>query len=375
MRLERNSLIAITLLLMAGCSANRLARQADSASDSSDQVPLPLRHADEYDSDIEDHEYHPFPSSGDGSGPIRTPVPPHDPMQEPVPAPPAIGVSRVKSVSWLPGGGRKSESSNCGVEACGDGRSTGQRTNLPPAYFTDGCGTTPKTTAAEPSRCRKKRKTLADVVQGWNLRAKTHRPKRVQTPYNCGEGTACEPGFILPEGCNSRVKDRKSYQQSRPAVKRSVGGVAVDPGTASLGNHGGNHGGSLADPLQENGWDDHGGSRDQRFSPDELLDLPSSLETPIKEQSRQDVSIPEFAPGLPIPESATELLQTPAIQTPDAPAAVPQQINRDSVKRIVQPPVWPRLGSAAATSGNAPAATPAVTADASLPTIQPGRRI
>ena len=371
MRLERNSLIAIAVLLMAGCSANRLARQADSLSDSADQVQMPIRHADEYDSDIEDHEYHPFPSNSDRSDPSQTPVPPPVPMQEPVPAPPAIGVSRVKSVSWLRRAGRKSESSNCRDEACGDGCSAGQQTHLPPEYFTEGCGTTPKTAAVLPSRCRKKNKNPAEVVQGWNLRAKTHRPKRIQSQYNCGESTACDPGFIVPEGCNSSIKDRKSYRHSPPAVKQYVGGVAVEPGTAPHGNHGS----SLADPLQENGWDDDGGSRVQRFSPDDMLDLPSSLETPIKKQSPQNVSIPESAPGLPIPESSTELLQTPAIQTPDAPAAVPQQINDDSVKRIVHPPVWPRLSASAATTRNAPAATPAVIDNATLPAIQPDRKI
>ena len=371
MRLERNSFIAITLLLMAGCSANRLARQADSVSDSADDVPMPIRHADGYDSDLGDHEYNPFPSSGDRPGPSRPPVPPPVPVHEPVPAPPAIGVSRVKSVSWLRGAGHKSASDTCGDDTCGDGCRTGQQSYLPPEYFTEGCGISSKPAKALAARCWIKKTNFAEVMRGWILRAKTHWSKRVQTPYHCGEGAACDPGFIVPEGCNSSVKNRKSYHHAPPVVKQYDGGVVVDPGTAPHGNHGG----SLADPLQENGWDDHGGSHDQRFSPDEMLDLPSTPETPIKEQSPQNIPMPESVPQLPIPESATKLLQTPAIQNPDAPAAVPQQINGDSVKYIVRPPMWPRLGSAAATSGNAPVATPAVTNDASLPAIQPGRRI
>ncbi len=373
MRLERNSIIAITLLLMAGCSANRQARQADSVSDSTDPVPMPLRHADEYDSGAGDYEYEPVPSSGDGPGRSRTPAPPPVPTREPVPAPPAIGVSRVKSVSWLRNTFHRSESNNCGDDAGIDGCTTGQQTHLPPEYFNEGCGTTPDTKQAPPTQCRKKT-NRSEVMQGWNLPAKTHRPKRVQTSYNCGEGMVSDPGLIMPEGCNSSVNDRKSHRHAPPAVKHSIGGTPVDPSTTSHGNHGG----SLAEPLQENGWDDHGGSHDQRVSPDEMLDLPSTLETPIKEQAPQhvpNVPIPEPASGPPIPESATRLLPAPAIQTPDAPAAVPRQISLDSVKRSVQPPMWPRLGSAAATSGNAPIVTPARADDASLPVIQPGRRI
>ena len=34
-----------------------------------------------------------------------------------------------------------------------------------------------------------KKTSLAEVLQGWNLRSKTHLSKRVQTPHTCGEGT------------------------------------------------------------------------------------------------------------------------------------------------------------------------------------------
>ena len=190
MRPERNSLIAIALLFMAGCSAHRQALQTDSVSVATDPVPIPIRHTGEYDFRTGDHEYDPYPSSGNESDPSRTPVPPPVPMQELVPAPPAIGISPVKSVSWLRGASRRSESSNC------------------------------------------------------------------------GEGMARDPGGIVPD-------------------------------------------------------------------------------------------------------SPTRFPPTPAIQ----------KINRGIVKQIVQPPMWPRLGSAAAAYGNSPVVNPPVDEDLSLPAIQPGPRI
>jgi len=300
MRPERNSLIAIALLFMAGCSAHRQSIQTDSVSDATDPVPMPLRHADEYDFHRGDHEYDPYPSNGDTSGPSQTPVPPTVPMGEPTPAPPAIGISRVKSVSWLRGAGRRFESNTC------------------------------------------------------------------------GEGTSRDPGFIVPEGCNSSVNDRKANRHSRRDVKQYNGGVAVEPGTAPHGNHRS----SLADPLQEDGWEDRGGSQDQRYSPDELLDSPSTLETPANGQSPQNVpGVPILEPPLPVPESATKLRQTPAIQPTVAPAAPFQQIHRGIVNQIVQPPMWPRLGSAAPMYGNSPVVNPPVAEETALPVIQPGRRI
>ena len=371
MRLERNSLIAITLLFMAGCSANRQARQSDNVSDATDPVPLPMRHADEYDSGARDHEYEYEPAlpGSDRQSPSRTPVP----MGEPVPAPPAIGVSRVKSVSWLRGAGSRSRSNKCGDNAGGNGCSAGQQSHLPADYFTEGCITSPRSATIPRSRCREKTNS-AEVTQGWNLGAGTHRPKRVQTSHNCGEGWARDPGFIVPEGCNSSVTGRKSNHLSPPAVKQYIGGVPVAPGTAPHGKHGG----SLADPLKEHGWDDQGGTDDRRSSPDEMLDLPSTPETPVDEHAPQNtpaVPVTEPMPVLPMPETAPRLLPAPAVQNSAPSAALPQQINRDSVKRTMQPPLWPRLGAAAAISDNTPVASPVQADDSSLPAIQPGRRI
>ncbi|MBC7966872.1 MAG: hypothetical protein H7Z17_13220 [Fuerstia sp.] len=348
MRLERNSLIAVLLLVLAGCSASRHARQADNDFDTTDSVATPLRHADEYDSRGRnyEYEYESAPSEDETPGPDRTPVPPPVPMHEPVPAPPAIGVSRIKSVSWLRFPGSKSEQDNCGDNACGDnecgdGCSTGQQTILPPEYFTEGCVTPPRTATVPSTRCREKT-TLLEVMHGWNMRAKTRRPERVQPSLNCGEPTACDPGLITPEGCNSASKSRRSA----PVVKRHVGGAPVAPGTAPHGKHG--------------------------SSPDNLLDPPATLEAPADEQKPQVIpDVPVTQPLPVLPESAP----TPANQNPAPAPVVPQQTEPDTVKQIVRPPMWPRLGSAAATPNKVPVSNPANSHDSSLPMIQPGRRI
>jgi hypothetical protein len=66
---------------------------------------------------------------------------------------------------------------------------------------------------------------------------------------------------------------------------------------------------------------------------------------------------------------------TPAIPDSAPSPAVPQPVNLDSVKQIVRPPMWPRLGSDAATSNSVPASNPPVSQDSSLPTIQAAKRI
>lgn len=365
MRLERNSLIAVILLVLAGCSANRHARQADNEYDATDSVAMPLLHADEYESSGRNYEYESAPSDDETPGPYGTPVPPPAPMQEPVPAPPAIGVSRIKSVSWLRSLGGKSERDNGGDNACGAGCSTGQQSILPPEYFSERCVTPPRTAAVPNPRCREKT-TLVKVMQGWNLRAKTRQPERIQPSLNCGQPIACVPGAITPEGGNSSPKRRKTA----PVVKRSVGGAAVDPGTAPHGKQGGNP----SDPLKANRGVDHSAAGDQRPSPDDLLDLPSKQETPAGGQTPQnvpDVPTTQPTPALPMAEPSP----TPAIQDAAPSPVVPQQTTPDSVKQIVRPPMWPRLGSAAATSSEVPVSNPANPDDSSLPTIQPGRRI
>jgi len=204
------------------------------------------------------------------------------------------------------------------------------------------------------------------MIQGWKLRARSRRAERLQRSRNCRERTEYKPGCFAPESCTANVNGDKSFDGQSRTVKRYSGG---EP--AQLNQHG-----SLADPLQESDWDDPVDSKDPRLSPDELLDLPSTIETPAGGPQQPNVpNVPtiDAVPVLPIPTNSGD--STPAIQNPAAPVDVPQQITPDTVKRIVQPPMWPRLGPPAATSINAPAVTPEIPGDHSLPSILPGRRI
>ena len=355
MRIERKSFIAVTLLFMAGCSASRHERQSDGVDYSLEPVPLPIRHADEYDSGTGEYDYDPGPSRDESPTQSGTPVPPPVPMREPAPAPPALGVSRVKSVSWLGGIGNRTDHNNCGDTACGDA----QQSQLPPEYFSEGCITPPHAVISPRIQCREKT-TLVEVIQGWKLRAKTRRVERLRRSHNCGERMPYDPGCFAPESCTAQVDGDKSLDGQSRTLRRSGGGEPVQPS-----QHG-----SLADPLQESDWEN---SEDPRLSPDELLDLPSTTEPPADESQHPDVPMIDTVPVLPVPTPSGT--STPGIQNPATPVDVPEQITPDTVKRIVQPPLWPRLGTPAATSLKVPAEIPDIPSDHSLPAILPGRRI
>ena len=349
MRLKRDSIIAVTLLFVTGCSANHQALQSENDYNVPEPVPMPMRHADEYDSG--EYDYDSAPQRSESPGRSVVPVP----MREPVPAPPAIGVSRVKSVSWLRNRAHQHDGDNCSEPACADGCSPGEQSQLPPEFFAEGCVTPQLVKVAPRLQCREKT-TLLETLQGWNQRAKIRRAERARRSLSCGSQAACDPGCFAPES---------------PQVVRQNhrGAEAVRPNTDTHGN--------LADPLRDNAWDDRSRARDSRFSLDELLELPSALtEAPIsgQRQSRLPIApVIEALPALPVEKEVSG--QSPAGQTPTIPSSVPPRVNPDSVKQIVQPPLWPRLGPPTAPSVRMPVALPMIPEDSSLPTIQPGRGI
>ena len=366
MRIERNSLIAITLLFMAGCAASRQARQAENFSSNTDPVKMPIRHADEYDLDAGNYQYEAAPENDDTLPSSQIRKPSQVPLHEPIPAPPAIGVSRVKRVSQQQDADHRPEHNNYGDDSCGDGYKIGQQTHFPPVYFGEGCVTSS-------SPCQETT-TLKKFAQGWNLRAKPHRRSRLESTYDCRKGLACEPGFILPEGCSSTFPRARSNRDARSSVKQYIGGALVEPRTAPHANYGG----SLADPLQENSWDEQAGAENPHSSSAEMLDLPSTLETLTQSQPSQhvpNVPVIEAAPAIPLPEAQPELSPAPSIQLPEAPPKIPQQVDPSAVNRILRPPMWPRLGSTAGTYRSAPVAASPDGDDAALPVIQPGRKI
>lgn len=364
MRLEQKSIIAVTLLLMTGCSASRQALQSENDYNAPEPVPMPMRHADEYDSG--ENEYDFAPQGGETPSRSDAPVPQPGQMREPVPAPPAIGVSRVKSVGWLRSTTHEQNGDKCSEPACGDGCSQGGPSEVQPGFTGEGCITSQSAIADQHLQCRK-RTTLRATIQGWNQRARRRRAERALRSLNCGSEAACDPHCFAPEGCQSTVQENRSCPKSRQAVKQSNSPAEITRRTADT------HG-NLADPLRENGWDDRASAQDSRFSLDELLELPSSLiETPVNDQQRPgmpNVPMIEALPVLPAPEEVSG--QSP--QASPAPAAVSQQFSPDTVPHFVQPQLWPRLNPRTASASPLPVALPVVPEDTSLPTILPGRR-
>lgn len=359
MRLERKSLLVCSLLLLTGCSAARHARSAASESVTADRVPMPSRHADEYDTGGENYEYRSTPSRGDESFTPPSSVPPA-PLREPVPAPPAIGVSRVKSVSWLRRHENDSARNSCGDNTNVDGCAAGNISPLPEAYFVEGCDTPPQTTAATSLQSHEKT-NMVKVVRGWILRRITPTPKQVRTPRNCGEQSVAAPGCYAPGGCTTTVQTFPPHDANR------------NPGEDSYSKNSGSCGGSLDERLSENGWEENATHRDNPgFTADELMDLCSGFEqrSEAKPQSVPDVpedSEIEQVPILPIPNTA--------VPESPVPAPVEQQVNPNTVKTSPQPPMWPRQRQPAPKPANLPVAAPAQYEDATLPLIQPERRI
>lgn len=363
MRFERNSLVTVAILLLSGCSAGRQARQSDSVYHSPDPVPVPLRHADEFDSDPEHHEYDSAPSRSTSPDRSVRPYPPASPTGEPVPAPPALGVSRVKSVSWFSENAHESNQNL--TPQCGDGCS-GNFSQLPSDSNAEGC-VTPPTAIAPRLECRE-RTTLVETIQGWRARAKRRRAERIQRSTQCGSQPVCDPGCFAPESCLTQELDRNSNQKSTQVIQKYFGGAAVGNAADAHGN--------LAEPLRENGWEDSPAPPQQRFTPDEMLDLPSTVAEPRhKSQAPVSPNMPqiEALPHPVSPPAAPADVKTPA--TSETPATPPIQSTPDSVKRTIQPPKWPRLIPPAASQVNLPAASSMIPQDPSLPMIQPGRRI
>ncbi len=368
MRLERKSLLACTLLLLTGCSAARHFRSSPNDGVSPDAVPLPLRHADEYDSgeDRYDYQYESAPSRDEVPATPRSSSTPAPPMREPVPAPPAIGVSRVKSVSWLRRSKLDSSPTACGDDTHVDGCTTGSISPLPQSYFVEGCNTPPQTTVAPSLRDREKT-NLVEVVRGWHLRRRTPAPRPVRTPRNCGEQSVEAPGCYAPDGC---TQHSQTYPP-RDAVRNSD--------TYSNPKNLESHGGSVAAPLFENGPEEKATHLDNSgFTPDELMELPSNLEQ--KQEVKPEIELkPQSVPHVPddseLGPTPVLPIPTPAIPDETVPAPAEQPINTNSVNTNTKPPIWPRLGQPTPKPASTPVAAPTLQGDSTLPLIQPSRRI
>lgn len=367
MRLKRIYLLTFALLVLSGCSASRKASHSDALSQEHSPVPLPMRHADEYDSGPAEYEFSPEERD-------RRPVPPPVPMREPLPAPPAIGVSRVKSVSWFKALRGKSDD-DCVSEECGDPCVIGQHSQLPPDYF-DSCTNQPATT---PHCAGREKLTVFEIMRSWNLGWKKNRwtTTRSRQP---GERVVPDPGC-------STVTDRTSSNGCTTGGCTTGGCTSAGPRPMAIQHNGsnklaeskvhhGSRGSSLADPINEFGWENPTVTNEQQTPPDALLELPAKSDKVQQEKSPRTI-VPKVPTSEAVPLNPTihpdKSPAVPESAEPRIPAVPPT--SSDSVRTIIQPPLWPKLTGPSAQPVTHPSTQPVVPVDTSLPIIVPGHRI
>lgn len=328
MRIFRVSLVSALLLTFAiGCSANR--NKATALPGSLDHGTEPPRH---------EHEYTPHPDRADDFL-NPPPVPSQQQFREPVPAPPALGVSRVKSVSWLKDVGARlnRKPAPCGQD-CSDEQIVGKYTAIdactpdsdhctadcPEEFCESACE---GKTTSKPGPVDRFRKSVSKLL----CRRKPGSPdQNGKTPCtlseNCGTPliheysatTSCAPDFPSPKpGCGSAS---------------DVDGECLKRQNRTL--HNGRNSECLADPLD--------GTNTESDDPG-LITPSNQIEDLTPEPANETLQnsegpVPAEIPTLPIPESPV-----PAEPT------VPESVNPSS--KLVEPPLWPRLrGRGAVTS-------------------------
>jgi hypothetical protein len=326
MRLKRISLFAMLLLALAsGCSASRNA--ITPLRDRDDHEALPPRH---------DHEYSP---GTEGSEDFQNPPESNGPL-EPVPAPPAFGVSRVKSVGWIKDLGAKfhrkpvAPRSECTDElSCADQKLVGTCAALDPCVTESDCVTeSPEACCEEracdsvPPRRTSKFKRFHRSLPGAFRHAEPHAYK-----------PECSPLGAQPEACGTLTREVPA-----PAYRVPCGEPTVRPGCAapSFGAiddrailHSERERECLADPLRDTEID----------NTDPGLITPADIEA----GHGGDAAVFHGIPG--IPHSPGEVLVPEQINNPpvqEAPVIPPQQpvsAAPGSSTRMVEPPVWPGL--------------------------------
>ncbi len=311
MRLKRISLFAaLALLVAAGCSTNRNALHP--LRNDNDRVAAPPRH---------DHEYAPSPEyqDDDFQNPSRATGP-----QEPLPAPPAFGVSRVKSVSWLKDlGGKLNRKSDTAVANCSDETLVGQCSPL------DNCGSE---SACEPQvRVERFKEQACEKVAPKHVCAITrlrksvgrilHKPKPISCTDDCGlqDADACgTPATTEFQNIQHNYIQHKQSCGERP--EQSGCGTQEIPRSRVNQNlrpslHPECKKECLAEPLLE--------TSAEQSAP--RLPAPT-------ENGRAKFSDQEFPIDTPAGELEPPLPNAPILQDITAPST-----------QIVEPPVWPRL--------------------------------
>lgn len=320
MRLKPISLAAaLALALTSGCSASRNAvsalrsRPAESADE---RIVTPPRHDREYDDPDSEHDE------------FRDPQP--SSPREPVPAPPAHGVSRVKSVSFLRDlRGKINGRDSCGAD-CSDEQLVGQCSPVDPCV--PGCATTERV-----ERYRDKvyyRHDPDRINPAQSLRKRFSRVFHAPLPAASG---ACAEPLATPTELPQRLRPLPPARRL-VCVPESCGdltpAVTHQPDRGAVPRPG-----CLADPLD---------------GPVDEVD--PGLISPDSRMPHMSEELPEMpeigidqAPANGSPDNLRPIPAQPVPPEPEAgpsnPAApIPAQpLPQGTTNQVVEPPSWPRL--------------------------------
>ncbi len=371
MRLKRILWIAVLAISIAsGCSANRSSWNPLRGENDRDNIAPQREHEYEprlYDGERELQE----PSSLLPSAPA--------PSGEPVPAPPALGVSRVKSVSWFSGLGAhlrgKETAARCVDEpsfeigACSpiDGCTSEHEI---------GCESTPRASRIRQNDCDGAESVR--VGPGRSIRnslGKLFRHKRsVPCPSECAEANGaecCDSAEVLCDELSQRSRHDCGEELSlqgrfTPLRDHSVAVVDSCAEESACASEEFTQGHSvmtvtpkprkncLADPLQE------------PFTP-EVLPAPNA---------DRNGAPPASVPAVPFPAPQ----EIPVPQLPPLVPGIP--IDQGSSVRFIEPPAWPRNratvnknGTKARQAAQHSPRQQSFGSQGELPELVPGRRI
>lgn len=299
MRLKRIFLIALMSAIVAGgCSASRNAvtslrgRGAKTADE-------PNRR---------DHEYSPSPGDGDDGS--------KDIPREPVPAPPAFGISRVKSVSWLRDLGAKlNRTSEVTETDCADEALIGKCSPILSCTPDSECGE-PATKPRFPAANRFRKAAIGLF----------NKPQPLPYTKECGTASS-EQDPCVPNSARRALTRYLGEEcgETPPKIRR------IKPPLNACGNldvqddlHSGGKKECLAEPLIE--------STMESSTPG----LISPTDSPLHEYGD---------PPIPLRSPFEEVPQVPFVPEQPKPAVEPPA-SREPSAGFVEPPVWPRLRAA-----------------------------
>lgn len=326
MRLKRISVFAmLSLALASGCSASRNA--VTPLRDRDDHGSLPPRH---------DHEYSPGTERSDD---FQNPPESNTPL-EPVPAPPAFGISRVKSVGWIKDLGAKFHRKPAAPPLeCTDDLSCSDQDLLGKCSALDPCIAEADCLAESPEVCCEERACDSIPPRRISKLKRFHRSLPGAFPH--AEPHAyrpeCSPLVTKPQTCGTLAPEVPAPAYRVPCGEPVVRSGCAAPGCGTIEDrailHSERKRECLADPLKDTVIDntDPGLITPADIEPGRSQEADVFQGVPVIPQSPGEVFVPE------------QFSNPPAQDAPISPAPQGVPAAPGSSSRIVEPPVWPGL--------------------------------